>query len=102
MLQNQLQDHLPADYLQTLPRGVNIAYAVVPGISGLPEPLRGEIRLAFAQGLSLLWKVLAGVSGAGLLASLAMREIPMHTVTDEHWDLSVQVVPAVEIGVKDD
>lgn len=49
------------------------------------------MRNAFADGLQLLWKVLAGLGGAGLLASLLMREVPMHVATDEKWALRDRV-----------
>jgi hypothetical protein len=43
------------------------------------------VREAFAESLSVVWKVVAGVCGAGFVSSFLMRGLPLHTVTDEAW-----------------
>jgi hypothetical protein len=85
ILQNQLKRHLTADFLALFPQGEDITYAIITQIPHLPEALRTEIHLAFATSLSVLWKTMAGISALGLLSVLAMRELPMHTTTDENF-----------------
>ena len=82
-----------------LPKGVNIAYAIIPSVTEISEPLQGQVRDAFADGVSLIWKVLIGVSGAGFLSSLLMREIPLHTETDNNWGLNAEGVMTPETAV---
>ncbi|KAH9847848.1 MFS multidrug transporter [Lenzites betulinus] len=87
ILQNELKRNLPPAFAQQFPAGVEIAYAAIPGIPALPEPLRGEVRAAFAASMATIWKVLAGLSGAGFLATFLLREVPMQTYTDEKYGL---------------
>lgn len=47
------------------------------------EPLRNEVRTAFAKSLRVIWLVLIPFGGIGLLLALFMREIKLETVTDE-------------------
>lgn len=52
ILQNELSKKLPLDFLAMFPsQGVEIAYAVIPTIPSLSEPLRTEVREAFAESL---------------------------------------------------
>lgn len=44
------------------------AHAVVPEIAGLTEPLKSELRSAFANSISVLWQTMIGISGIGFLA----------------------------------
>ena len=67
--------------------GAQIAYAAIPIISGLEEPLRTEVRNAFAASLKTVWLVMVGMSGAGLLSVALMRELPMQQETDETFGL---------------
>jgi len=64
-----------------------IAYAIVPKISGLPEPLQTEVRKAFASSLQTLWRVLVAISGAGILCSCLIREIKMPQIVDDQWGM---------------
>ncbi|OBZ71185.1 putative transporter C3H1.06c [Grifola frondosa] len=72
IIQNELTRRLPPAFLAQFPGGI---------------PSR-EVRAAFAAAIAVLWKALTGVAGAGFIASLFMREIPMHATIDENWDLS--------------
>ncbi|KAJ7210523.1 iron permease [Mycena pura] len=87
VLQNELATRLPPAFLAQLPGhgGTQIAFQVIPSIRGLPVPLKDEVRHAFAGSLRVLWNVLVGVSGAGLLASLLMKHLPLHTSVDARW-----------------
>ncbi|KAJ6550611.1 iron permease [Mycena vulgaris] len=87
VLQNELKKRLPAAFSVQFPGGTAIAYSIIPLIPTLPEPLKSEIRIAFAQSLRVVWQVLIGVSGLGLLASLAMKRLPLHTEVDQKWGI---------------
>ncbi|KAJ7641535.1 iron permease [Roridomyces roridus] len=85
VLQNQLVHRLPSAFLAQFPGGTQIAFEVIPSIKSLPQPLKDQVRHAFAGSLQVLWNVLAGISGLGLLISLAMKHLPLHTSVDESW-----------------
>ncbi|PIL26158.1 MFS general substrate transporter [Ganoderma sinense ZZ0214-1] len=87
ILQNVLAHRLPQSYLVTLPRAREFAYAIIPQIRRLPEPLKGQVREAFADGTRLVWWVMFGMSVAGLATCLLMREEEMKTSMDETWAL---------------
>ncbi|OSX62054.1 hypothetical protein POSPLADRAFT_1074411 [Postia placenta MAD-698-R-SB12] len=86
VLQNQLRIRLPQSFLNDI-QGVEIAYAVIPQIPTLPEPLKDEVRAAFAQSLDVLWEVMVAVAGLGFLSSLLMKELPLQSVVDDSWGL---------------
>lgn len=46
-----------------------------------------EAQVAFAGSLAVLWRVLAVISGAGLVTSLVMTELPLHDMLDADWAL---------------
>lgn len=79
---------LPQTFLQSLPEGLEISYAAIPQISTLAEPLRTQVRDAFAESLVVLWQVLLGISALGLLSTTFMKEVPMQTVSDERFGLN--------------
>ncbi|KAJ6454453.1 iron permease [Mycena vitilis] len=85
VLQNELSTRLPADFLAQFPGGTQIAFEVIPSIGNLPQPLKDEVRHAFAESLQVLWNVVAGISGLGLLVSLLMKHLPLHTSVDADW-----------------
>ena len=87
VLQTQLSNKLPAAFVEQFPGGVSIAFAAIPAIPGLPEPLHTEVRAAFASSLIVIWQVMIGISGLGLLSSLFMKSLPLHTQVDENWGL---------------
>ncbi|KAG9050249.1 hypothetical protein FS837_006690 [Tulasnella sp. UAMH 9824] len=88
ILQNQLKTKLPAEFLTMFPSdGVDITYAAIPQISGLPEPMRTEVRAAFASSLRVIWLAMIGICAVGLLSVLVMKEVKMHEATDEGWGL---------------
>ncbi|KAJ7250496.1 major facilitator superfamily domain-containing protein [Mycena haematopus] len=85
VLQNELGKRLPPAFSGQFPGGTPTAYSIIPLIRTLPEPLKGQIQVAFADSLRVVWQVLLGVSGAGLLVSLAMEGLPLHTSVDKKW-----------------
>ncbi|THH19084.1 hypothetical protein EW146_g2001 [Bondarzewia mesenterica] len=87
ILQNELRKRMPAQFLSEFPEGTAIAYATMPLISELSEPLKTEVRVAFADSLKVIWQVLVGVAGLGLLSSLMMKHLPLHTAVDKDWGL---------------
>ncbi|KAI0709719.1 iron permease [Earliella scabrosa] len=87
VLQNELSSRLPSDFLASLPSGVEISYAAIPQIRALGEPLKDEVRDAFADSLDVLWEVMIAVSGVGFLSAWVMRQIPLQQIGDENWGL---------------
>ena len=54
-------------------------------ISQLPPSERIAVRTAFAQSLSVAWWIMFGVTCAGLLASIFMRDHKMADKVDDKW-----------------
>lgn len=88
VLQNQLVKRLPADFTASFPEGAAIAYASVAILDTLAQPLQGEVRVAFADSLRVIWQVMIGVAGVGLLASCMMKHVDLRVTTDQDWDLN--------------
>lgn len=83
-----------------------MAFSIIPTIGTLPEPLRADVRNAFAGALQVMWRVLTGIGGVGLLASFAMKDLPLHTSVDKNWERTNIVQKKwgnhdVEIGVSE-
>ncbi|KAH9902443.1 iron permease [Cubamyces lactineus] len=87
ILQNELKKRLPEAFLSQFPQGIEIAYAAIPAIRHLEDPLRAEVRDAFAASLSLVWKAMIGFSAAAFVTTLALREVPMQRQTDDTYGL---------------
>ncbi|KAF9817410.1 hypothetical protein IEO21_03464 [Rhodonia placenta] len=94
VLQDTLRARLPAALLADVPAGAQLAYALIPAVAGLEEPLRGEVRAAFAESTARIWRVMIGMSGAGLLTCILMQEVPMRRALDEQWGLTNISQPA--------
>ncbi|KAH9918459.1 iron permease [Fomitopsis serialis] len=63
VLQNELQERLPPAFTAQFPEGTVIAYSTIPAIADLPEPLRTEVREAFAASLEVIWEDLLAIAG---------------------------------------
>ncbi|KAI0040389.1 MFS general substrate transporter [Auriscalpium vulgare] len=102
IFQNNLQHRLPdsLDQIIGVGPGVSIAYAVIPQIPQLPEPVRDDVRRAFASSLAIVWRVLIGGAGLGLLSSLPLSNLPLHTEKDGKWTLEGE--KPVELGTRVD
>ena len=88
ILQNELGKRLPAEFVTSLPKGsLSIAYSSIPLIASLEEPLRTQVRVAFADGIRIIWFVMIGISAAGLLSTLLMPDIPMQAKMDQKWSV---------------
>lgn len=87
VLQNELKRRLPPGFIAEFPQGTAVAYSIIPLIDSLQEPLKTQVREAFAGSLRVQWQVLIGIGGMGLLVSLVMKCLPLHTDVDENWGL---------------
>ncbi|EMD35490.1 hypothetical protein CERSUDRAFT_157287 [Gelatoporia subvermispora B] len=87
ILQNQLQAKLPAALLESVPQGAQLAYSIIPQIKTLPPALQEEVRTAFAESLSFMFKIMAGFSGLGLVSIAFIRDVPLKSETDKKWAL---------------
>ena len=84
------------------PQGIAIAYTSIPVIGSLNEPLKRQVREAFAQSIGVIWKVNVGIAGLGFLSSLAIKGLRLHTDVDEKWGLEgVEAPQAVELKAYD-
>jgi hypothetical protein len=87
-LQNELKKKLPASFLAQFPQGVEIAFATIPVIPTLNSSLRDEVSNTFGEALKVVWQTVLGISIAGFLFSLGMRQLQLHTEIDEDWGRS--------------
>jgi len=97
VLQNELKRRLPAQFLADLPSGSDFTYGIIPEIRGLPAPLKGEVQLAFAGSMSVVWKVMTGIVAIGLFVSLFMSDVPLSEKVDEKWGIEKEQ-PAINAG----
>ncbi|KAJ6450091.1 iron permease [Mycena sanguinolenta] len=87
ILQNMLKKKLPAAFVSQFPPDLEIAYAAIPLIRQLEEPLQTQVRAAFADSMAVIWQTMIGFAALGLLLSLMMKEVPMATTVDETYAL---------------
>ncbi|KAG9076503.1 hypothetical protein FRC06_009474 [Ceratobasidium sp. 370] len=85
VLQTELSHRLPMQFSAQFPGGSDLAFAAIPFIAGLEELLRSQVQAAFANALGVLWKVMVGVAGMGLVSTILMKEVEMKTETDDKW-----------------
>lgn len=83
-----MKRNLPEEFASRFPDGLEIAYAAIPQIGSLPEPLRTEVRVAFATSMSTIWKTMVGISGLGILSLFLLKEVEMKAHTDDSFGLS--------------
>ncbi|KAJ6476702.1 MFS general substrate transporter [Mycena vitilis] len=101
ILQNSLQKNLPAAFVAQFPPGFEIAYAAIPVIRQLEEPLRTEVRAAFADSMAVIWQTMIGITGLGLLLSFLMAEVPMATAVDDTYALVEKKEEAKTVETKE-
>ncbi|EKM52290.1 uncharacterized protein PHACADRAFT_198357 [Phanerochaete carnosa HHB-10118-sp] len=87
VLHTQLTSRLPTVFLKQFLQGVATAYRTISVISTLSEQLQTEVRIAFADSITLIWRVMIGIADVGFLASFAMKGLSLHTQVDERWGL---------------
>jgi hypothetical protein len=107
ILQNELNRKLPAAFLSQFPQGVEIAFSAIPLIPSLKQPFKDQVRNTFAEALKVVWQVTLGISLAGFLCSLGMRQLKLHTDIDEEWgrqdlptETTQQLVPLEQTASK--
>ncbi|KIK65195.1 hypothetical protein GYMLUDRAFT_220462 [Collybiopsis luxurians FD-317 M1] len=89
VLQNELQKHLPLPFLESLPKGnAELAYSIIVTIKDIPQPLRSQVQEVFASAIAVIWKVLLGILGIGVLASTMMEGLTLQSRTDERWAMT--------------
>lgn len=86
-MQNELKRKLPQDFVSEFPAGIEIAYAAIPLIPTLDEPLKGQVREAFASSLSTVWLAMTAVAAMGFLSNLALKEVPLSVAVDKNFGL---------------
>ena len=87
ILQNELKKKLPAQFLAQFPQDVELAFAAIPSIAKLDQPLKDEVQQMFGEALKVVWLFVLGIAGVGFLSSLGMREFHLHTNTDQDWGI---------------
>lgn len=51
------------------------------------EPLKSQVRAAFADSIGDIWLVMVGVAGLGLIAAPFIKSLPLVNQVDENWGL---------------
>jgi len=87
ILQNELKQRLPSEFIALFPNGTSIAYSIIPAISTLEEPLKSLVQSAFADGLRVFWQVLLGLSALGFVSCTLMKGLPLYTTMDDGYAL---------------
>ncbi|GAA5852177.1 hypothetical protein JCM8547_006690 [Rhodosporidiobolus lusitaniae] len=88
VLQNRLTATLPVAFAEKFGESSEIAFAAIPHIKDLPDPIRTLVRVSFADSLRLLWQICIAIAGVGLVLSFFIESIPLATVGDEeNWGL---------------
>ncbi|EKM52846.1 uncharacterized protein PHACADRAFT_149773 [Phanerochaete carnosa HHB-10118-sp] len=100
VLQTQLSHRLPAQFIEEFPGGVSIAYSAIPVIPTLAEPLRTQVMSAFADSLAVVWQVMTGIAGIGLVSSIFMKGLPLHTEVDENWGIEEKKRGGITVKVE--
>ncbi|SCZ90253.1 BZ3500_MvSof-1268-A1-R1_Chr1-3g01871 [Microbotryum saponariae] len=88
ILQNQLAKNLPEAFLAMFHGNAEIAFPAIPIIPTLAEPIRSQVRGAFALSLRVIWLVMIGISGLGLIISFFLRDIELTKEMDDKWGMS--------------
>jgi hypothetical protein len=77
ILQNALVKRLPAAVLAKS-GSTAVAFQLVAVVRDLPEPLRDEVRRAFADSLAVVWHAMTGIAGIGLVACTLMQGLSLN------------------------
>ena len=102
ILQNELKKKLPAQFLAQFPHDVELAFAAIPSISTLNQPLKHEVQETFGEALKSVWQFVLGIAVAGFVSSLGMRQYQLHTNIDQDWgreDIQTPIVQRQSSGL---
>lgn len=92
-----MSKRIPADIIQRIPGGASDVYSAIPLINSLPDELKIPLRVAFADSIAVIWEVMAGIGGIGLIASLFMEALPLHTQVDERWGMEEDISDQIRV-----
>ncbi|EMD32296.1 hypothetical protein CERSUDRAFT_119013 [Gelatoporia subvermispora B] len=98
ILQNGLENKLPTSFTSVFNTDAGVAYSIIPQIPHLQQPLKDQVRAAFAQSLAGNWIMLLALSGLGLASTLMMKALPLHTDRDERWAMEGDKAPDPSSG----
>ncbi|KAJ7183444.1 MFS general substrate transporter [Mycena filopes] len=87
IIQNKLSKNLPSSITEQFNTPADLVYGVIPEISRLPQPLKGQVQDAFVESMRLVWIVLAALCGAGFLSVFFIKNIPLSRQVDKKWGL---------------
>ena len=76
---------MPTSFLTQFPQGVEIAFETIPIIPRLSQPLKDAVRNTFGIALKVVWQVVLFISVAGMLCSVGMKQLELHTNIDKDW-----------------
>lgn len=85
IIQNELKKKLPVSFVMQFPQGVEIAFETIPIIRRLTQPLKGEVQNTFGIALKVVWQVVLGLSIVGILCTIGMKQLELHTNIDKDW-----------------
>ncbi|KAL7277412.1 hypothetical protein ACG7TL_009274 [Trametes sanguinea] len=87
IFQNRLHALLPTEFLTRLPHDQDVTYSGIPLIPGLEEPLRDEVRAAFADSVRLVWYICLGLCAAGFVSVAMQKHVPLHAKMDDRFGM---------------
>jgi hypothetical protein len=97
ILQNELKTKLPPFFLAQFPQGVELAFAAIPSIQTLLQPLKDEVRETFGEALKVVWQVVLAIASAGFVSSLGMRQLQLHAKIDQAWGREDIPIPTEQV-----
>ncbi|GAA5873464.1 hypothetical protein JCM8547_005439 [Rhodosporidiobolus lusitaniae] len=86
-LTNVLGQKLPQEFIDRVPGGLSGAYAAIPEIRHLEEPLKHEVQVAFAKALRVVWLVMIPFAAVSFFISLFMRNLPLNADVDDTFGI---------------
>ncbi|KAH9979113.1 hypothetical protein BGW80DRAFT_1249328 [Lactifluus volemus] len=95
ILQNKLpvKPNLPGSFIA---QDFHVRFSAIPIIPTLSSSLKDPVRNTSAEALKVVWQALLGISIAGFLCSLGMRQLKLHSEIDEDWGRS-DVTPPLDL-----
>jgi hypothetical protein len=81
IIQNELKNRLPTSFLTQFSQGVEIAFETIPIIPSLNQLLKDDVRNTFGIALKVVWQVVLGISIAGMLCNIGVKQLKLHTRT---------------------